>query len=146
MDGEEELSELGSARSGYSVASSEFTEGGGPKLLQKRALFRLINKPDSDWNARALKIKPLKAVLMLPEFEQSFFMHPVEEQKGFLTAAELVHFGYAVSQIYERYMKVKRKFAEMEKKKYDERHKFALAAEQRKVFGRPPNGLRKVRP
>ena len=46
---------------------------------------------------------------------------------------KLVHFGHAVANIYDQYLKVKRKFAEMETKKHDERHKFALAAEQRKV-------------
>ena len=89
-DGEiEQLSELGTARSAYSVASSAHTEGGGVKLLQKRAFFRLINKPESDWNQRAMAVKPLKAVLTLPEFEQAFFMHPVEEEDGHVSSAEV---------------------------------------------------------
>ena len=52
LDGEEELSELGSARGGYSVAS-EFTEGGGPKLLQARPV-RSSTSPTAT-GTRALK-------------------------------------------------------------------------------------------
>ena len=96
------------------------------RAIPKKYLFRKIvpiNTDFGDWARKVPQKYALAPICTLPEFAQAFLLQPVD-QRGMITEQELVLFGLAVSDVAEKYTKMKTIVADMVERERLEKSSF----------------------
>ena len=96
------------------------------RTIPKKYLFRKIvpiNTDFGDWARKVPQKYALAPICTLPEFAQAFLLQPVG-QRGMITEQELVLFGLAVSDVAEKYTKMKTIVADMVERERLEKSSF----------------------